>query len=575
MRTKQQLLNFLGLPEEVFEFVVNFEPPPDPQPPPIVVEGVQQISVPPFYRHKIPKKNKNRGYRVVWEPQIARLEYKALGRRLGSFFKHFLTNYPHPAAYGYLGGRNIRQNAAAHCGHRFLLSTDIASFFSSISIGQIKGLFLDLGICADVAVPLSRFVTIGGVLPLGLATSPVLSNAIFLPADTQLQALADRVGATYTRYSDDLSFSSNGNLPPIEDITKCVQIHGFRLAEGKTKTSEHGQAHYVTGLSISDPSSPHAPREKKRRLRQELYYAHKFGLNSHFQRIEAATTKDQQQNVNRLDGLVKFVAYHEPRQVGRLKPVWANILASSGARPSFEPRRRNGPPFCISIDEAEFQNDQGTVLALGMVVSQHQDQLVSAASEVLNRWLADPWAVGNRLAINKRGLHFTDASEDLRAEFVIRMQTLPFEGYISFGQLSDSSEYEATYLRLVGSIIKRRLMAADSESVLFLIEENSKISQNKVLFLIDQEFNELKLSNNRRPNKITIQFRHKPDLNISFPDFILGILGKYLRSKDAKPNAPMPRDRLLFERLRDRYRLILDADTKAEFSRRRPIEPWM
>jgi hypothetical protein len=85
---------------------------------------------------------------------------------------------------------------------------------------------------------------------------------------------------------------------------------------------------------------------------------------------------------------------------------------------------------------------------------------------------------------------------------------------------------------------------------------------------------DLKAENNRRPQSLAVQFVDKPSLYISTPDFLLGVLGKYLRSQDAGPGLPMPRNQLMFERLRGKFRLILDVDTWTEYSRRRPIEPW-
>ena len=62
-------------------------------------------------------------------------------------------------------------------------------------------------------------------------------------------------------------------------------------------------------------------------------------------------------------------------------------------------------------------------------------------------------------------------------------------------------------------------------------------------------------------------------MNVPVPDFLLGVLGLYLAAKPDKPTEPN-RDKLMFERLRDKYRLIYDAETNTEFSRRRPILPW-
>ncbi|MDO8900824.1 MAG: RNA-directed DNA polymerase, partial [Phenylobacterium sp.] len=131
---------------------------------------LKELIIQPFFQHRIPKRNRTRGHRIAWEPSLCKAEYKALGRRLGGFFEHKLAPYPHPSVFGYLGGRNIKDNAAVHKGHRRLVAVDIASFFPSISAVRIKQLFLELGMSEEVALSLSRFVTIGGTLPLGLPT---------------------------------------------------------------------------------------------------------------------------------------------------------------------------------------------------------------------------------------------------------------------------------------------------------------------------------------------------------------------------------------------------------------------
>lgn len=66
----------------------------------------------------------------------------------------------------------------------------------------------------------------------------------------------------------------------------------------------------------------------------------------------------------------------------------------------------------------------------------------------------------------------------------------------------------------------------------------------------------------------------KPDAAISAPDFLLGVLGRYLKAPVVVPGKPVSRDRLMFERLRDKYRLIFDVTNNVEYSRRRPIRAW-
>ena len=88
---------------------------------------------------------------------------------------------------------------------------------------MIEALLLKLGVKTEVLIPLSRFLTIEGKLPLGFPTSPVISNAIFLGADKELQALAERTGAVYTRYSDDISMSSKDNFNNYQEIAGIIQ----------------------------------------------------------------------------------------------------------------------------------------------------------------------------------------------------------------------------------------------------------------------------------------------------------------------------------------------------------------
>jgi RNA-directed DNA polymerase len=291
----------------------------------------------------------------------------------------------------------------------------------------------------------------------------------------------------------------------------------------------------VTGLSISDAAQPHVPRKKKRRLRQELHYAEKYGLGDHFLRMGVNDGDVAQQEINRLDGLVKFVAYHEPRLSAQIKPQWTTILREAGERPSYTPRHQDRSAFSISVDEAEFQGPSGLVLALGLCVTQHQGRLHLATQEVLDEALADPFAAGDREAALRRGLHFADVTEDVRLRYVERLQALPFEGYVAYARLASPGLYEVTYLRLLGAIVKRRLMAAESQLASFVIEKNGKVTEAKIQEVIYGALAELKAENNRRPQNVMVSFVDKPDLYISAPDFMLGVLGKYLRSTDPEP----------------------------------------
>jgi len=226
------------------------------------------------------------------------------------------------------------------------------------------------------------------------------------------------------------------------------------------------------------------------------------------------------------------------------------------------------------VDEAEFTRGDDTLLAIAFCVTQHGPQIVLESEEVLVAAQNDPWAAGDQDVLIKRGLHFADATEDMRLAYVTRLVTMPFEGYVAFAKLNSPSDYEATYLRVLDSMLERRLMAAESQFAYFVIEKNNKVSEDNVKAAVIAAHDRLQARNDRRSRAVGGDFASKPDLRISAPDFLLGVLGKYLRSLPQKAGAPEPRDRLMFERLRDKYRLIFDLDARVEYSRRRPIEPW-
>jgi hypothetical protein len=298
-------------------------------------------------------------------------------------------------------------------------------------------------------------------------------------------------------------------------------------------------------------------------------------LDDHFHHLGINDDDFIQHEVNRLDGLVKFTAFHEPRLSADLKTDWANILRKRGYRPSFKPKNLLAAPFVIFADEAEYACPNGErTLAIAMAVSQHQDEVNQATQDVLDDTLSDLWAAGDRAAVAKQGMHFCDATQDMRLAYVERMRTLPFEGYIAMARLPSAAEYESTYMRLLAAVIKRRLMAAESKFASLFFEKNDKVRQPLIRKVVKDAHAALVATDNRRPEAFSVDFVGKPNLGMSVPDFLLGVLGKYLVSPPIQEGRPIPRDVLMFERIRDKYRLILDVDNATEYSRRRQILPW-
>lgn len=526
-----------------------------------------------FYEHKIPKRNKKHGFRIVWEirnPSIKNT-YKTLSRRLGSFFETKLPDFPHSKCFGYVKRRNIRENAKLHTGKKYILKADIKDFFPSITKGHIIKLFTNLGVSREIAECLSDFLTINEELVLGFPTSPVIANAIFLNIDRRLDSLASSCGACYSRYVDDLTFSSKKKLPEISSIATILAEDGFSLNNNKTRFTKNGQSHYVTGLSVSDSRRPRIPKKIKHNLRQTLFYVEKYGLEDHMNKL-LMPVDDYQRYINHIDGLVKYVAFHEQGLARKIISLWYKILEENKAKVIFKSRNQNNSEFIFFIDETEFEFEDKKYLALGLSSSLLEGaiKINEITDRIKNYYIADPFSDGDKSKISKNGIHYSDASEDLKKQYIEVLQRLSFDGYIVYGCIRVASEYERVYLNLLKYIIKRRLIASKGSYAHFYFEENSKVKLKNIECVINDAWKGLKISNSHRPNMISCDFVNKTCYGISVPDFLLGVFRKYMMSD--KEADPLRREHLMFERLRDKIRIIVNVDTGEEFTRRNPIK---
>jgi RNA-directed DNA polymerase len=222
----------------------------------------------------IPKKKA--GYRTVHSVKSESFSsvLKVLDMNLLSWQK------PHSAVHGFIPRRNIKTNAEQHLGKKFVLSVDIKDFFESITIEMVNEVFLELGFNSLVSDYLSKIVTVNGRLAQGFNTSPVISNFVVNKMDIELTSLGG-TNTTYTRYADDLYFSSDEELPTVEDIEQIIQKYKFELNPDKTRLMKRGSKQYVTGLTVFDRVMPRISKKVKRNLRLEIYYIHKFGYRHH------------------------------------------------------------------------------------------------------------------------------------------------------------------------------------------------------------------------------------------------------------------------------------------------------
>ena len=520
-----------------------------------------------YFLHTIAKKNPRAAgdVRMAWEPRDEALAraHKSVARRLDAFARQQAIGYPHPAVHGYVRGGSTRSNATPHCGARLLLRADIEEFFPTITSRRIAKLLRSLGMQTLPARLLAKFVTINGLLPLGLPESPVISNLVCLDMDRELQAMAAERTLRYTRYADDITFSGHASLPSKEDIRHILTRQGFRLSERKFRISKRGQAHFVTGLSVSERDYPHAPREMKRKLRQELYFCERFGLDIHA--MEQGETS--QKTFNRLYGLVNYVSYVERRQTERLQQRWGQIVRREVGEAAYATvQGREYRDIHLIVDESEFTIGEQKYLAICAVRLSELDRKQRVVRKLLVDYVTTPGAKGEIDALKDAGVHFTEVHYDLRTKTLDLMLEMLWSASVHFAKYESGADYESTWLKLFDGAVRQELMTADGIGLEILVEENDKVSSSALKRVVDAQFQRMGLAGSRRPRtKPEVKRVGKSDTPIlTIPDFVLAAFRHYvLQVTDEKV--------LDFERIRDKVRYVHDHDLDAFYTRKKPF----
>jgi RNA-directed DNA polymerase len=246
-----------------------------------------------YVRFQIPKKTG--GVRAISAP-LPRLK-QAQQWILDNILEQIVL---HPSAHGFRRGRSIVTNAQPHVGALVVINLDLENFFPSISYRRVKGIFWSLGYSEAVATILGLICTEADVtqieldgrnyylaqtdrhLPQGAPSSPALTNLLCRRLDRRLQGLAQSRGFIYTRYADDLTFSTT-NPEKMRDIGNILQgvgsivVHeGLTVHPDKTRVLRSSQQQEVTGVVVNQKLN--VDRATLKKFRATLYQIEKDGL---------------------------------------------------------------------------------------------------------------------------------------------------------------------------------------------------------------------------------------------------------------------------------------------------------
>ncbi|QQR44703.1 RNA-directed DNA polymerase [Myxococcus xanthus] len=265
----------------------------------------------------------------------------------------------HGAAHGFVAGRSILTNALAHQGADVVVKVDLKDFFPSVTWRRVKGLLRKGGLPEGTSTLLSLLSTEAPreavqfrgkllhvakgprALPQGAPTSPGITNALCLKLDKRLSALAKRLGFTYTRYADDLTFSwtkakqpkpRRTQRPPVavllSRVQEVVEAEGFRVHPDKTRVARKGTRQRVTGLVVNaagkDAPAARVPRDVVRQLRAAIHNRKKGKPGREGESLE------------QLKGMAAFIHMTDPAKGRAFLAQLAELESTASAAPQAE-----------------------------------------------------------------------------------------------------------------------------------------------------------------------------------------------------------------------------------------------
>jgi len=248
---------------------------------------------------------KRGGFREIITPE-RQLKFVQRWLLINILNKHQLSS----ACTGFRKRFSIIDNARVHERAPIILKVDLLKFYDTITEKRVWGLFKKLGYASNLALDLARLVTVHhgkeywesfspeererlkhlyyecpAVIPQGAPTSPMIANIIAIKLDNRFQGLAEKLGFSYSRYADDLTFSSDSpyKLPSIEFIRKIIEKEGFFINDKKTCLLKKGMKQFVTGLTVTH--GVHVSKSFRKDIYKHLYFSKKFGPVEHIKKL--------------------------------------------------------------------------------------------------------------------------------------------------------------------------------------------------------------------------------------------------------------------------------------------------
>ncbi len=179
---------------------------------------------------------------------------------VGGYYLREKNNINSKISHAFEKDKSIFTNVRIHKCKKYIVNLDLKDYFNSIHFGRVRGYFTNNNnyrLSLDIATIIAQLTCYHGYLPQGAHSSPIITNLISNIMDIRLLSIAKKYRLNYTRYADDLTFSTNDTKiiekfdAFLNDVDKIVRNSGFSLDEEKTRLQYFSSRQVVTGLVVN------------------------------------------------------------------------------------------------------------------------------------------------------------------------------------------------------------------------------------------------------------------------------------------------------------------------------------
>ena len=346
-----------------------------------------------FHRYRQFKiKKKSGGFRQITAPRTR--NFMMMLSSVNELFRSMYT--PSDYAMGFADGRSVVSNASIHIGMDYVFNIDLKDFFPSINQARVwKRLQVPpfkfeqpianilAGLCC---MKESREDESGSkkdvyVLPQGAPTSPIITNMICDRLDYYLSRLAKRFNMNYSRYADDITFSSmhyvygKGGKFMLE-LERIIKEQGFTINESKTRLQRKGSRQEVTGIIVSDKLN--VTQKYVRDIRNILYMWDRYGYNVAYSKFfpkykeeKGHVKKGNPDLVNVIDGKLMYLKMVKGEEDSVYNRLYTKFVKLANKDTIAEKTNSKGVTYMETTSISEFEKKNSTLITFAISEKGH------------------------------------------------------------------------------------------------------------------------------------------------------------------------------------------------------------